>query len=71
MEIGIHNGTLAIAIALSPLLLDNPTMAIPAAIYSLIMFFTAGLFGFVVSRRREQPALDGLVPTVPASASRL
>ena len=51
MEIGIHNGTLAIAVALSPALLNNPTMAIPAAIYSLIMFVTAAVFGWLVSRR--------------------
>lgn len=50
MEIGIHNGTLAIALALSPALLNNPTMAIPAAIYSLIMFVTAALFGLWVNR---------------------
>lgn len=57
MEIGIHNGTLAIAIASSPLLLNNSTMAIPPAIYSLIMFFTAGAFGWLVSRRAGQPAV--------------
>ena len=51
MEIGIHNGTLAIAIASSPSLLNNPTMAVPAAIYSLIMFVTATLFGIFVARR--------------------
>jgi len=50
IEIGIHNGTLAIALALSPALLNNPTMAIPAAIYSLIMFITAALFGLWVNR---------------------
>jgi BASS family bile acid:Na+ symporter len=53
MEIGIHNGTLAIAIASSPLLLNDSVMAIPPVIYSLIMFFTAAIFGFVVSRRPE------------------
>jgi bile acid:Na+ symporter, BASS family len=53
MEIGIHNGTLAIAIASSPLLLNNSIMAIPPAIYSLIMFFTAGAFGWWVSRKVE------------------
>jgi len=52
MEIGIHNGTLAIAIASSPTLLNNSTMALPPAIYSLIMFFTAGAFGWFVSRGR-------------------
>ncbi len=56
MEIGIHNGTLAIAVALSPALLNNPTMAIPAAIYSLIMFVTAAVFGWLVSRRGPPPA---------------
>jgi bile acid:Na+ symporter, BASS family len=50
MEIGIHNGALAIAIASSPLGLGEPAMAIPAAVYSVIMFFTAALFGAVVSR---------------------
>jgi BASS family bile acid:Na+ symporter len=56
MEIGIHNGTLAIAIASSPLLLNNSTMAIPPAIYSLIMFFTAAAFGSLVARRRTAAA---------------
>jgi len=62
MEIGIHNGTLAIAIASSPLLLNNSTMAIPPAIYSVIMFFTAGAFGYWVNRGRAaevEPALSG------------
>ena len=39
-EIGIHNTTLAIFIALSVLKL--PALSVPAAIYSLIMYFTAG-----------------------------
>lgn len=47
MEIGIHNGTLAIFIALN--VIHNEIMAIPAAIYSLIMFFTAAAFGFMVN----------------------
>lgn len=49
MEIGIHNGTLAIALALSPVLLNNSTMAIPAALYSVLMFFTAAAFGWWVN----------------------
>jgi bile acid:Na+ symporter, BASS family len=56
MEIGVHNGTLAIAIASSPLLLNNSMMAIPPAIYSLIMFFTAAAFGYLVNRRKEPAA---------------
>jgi bile acid:Na+ symporter, BASS family len=50
MEIGIHNGTLAIAIAFN--VLGNSQMSIPPAIYSLIMFFTAAAFGLFVARRR-------------------
>lgn len=48
MEIGIHNGTLAIFIALS--VIGNNIMATPAAIYSLFMFFTAALFGVIVNK---------------------
>lgn len=51
MEIGIHNGTLAIAIALSPLMLNNQEMAVPAAVYGVMMFFTAAAFGYWVNRR--------------------
>ena len=54
MEIGIHNGTLAIYIALN--VIHNSTMSIPPAIYSLLMFFTAAAFGFFVSARKEQVA---------------
>lgn len=54
MEIGIHNGTLAIYIALT--LLKNSTMSIPPAIYSLIMFFTAGAFGFLVNYLSKEEA---------------
>lgn len=51
MEIGIHNGTLAIFVALN--VLGNATMSVPAAVYSLLMFFTAAGFAFWVTRRRE------------------
>jgi len=53
MEIGIHNSTLAMTVAMSPMLLDNSVMAIPAAVYGIVMFFTAGLFAFLVSRRPD------------------
>jgi len=56
MEIGIHNGTLAIAVALSPLMLNNSTMAVPAAVYGVLMFFTAAAFGWWVNRRRPAAA---------------
>ncbi|WP_328473013.1 bile acid:sodium symporter family protein [Actinoplanes sp. NBC_00393] len=54
MEIGIHNSTLAITIAVSPSLLNSTEMAIPAAVYGILMFFTAAAFGFLVTRRKEQ-----------------
>jgi len=56
MEIGIHNGTLAIAIASTPTLLNNTTMAVPPAVYSLIMFFTAAAFGYLVNRGTTRSA---------------
>ena len=49
MEIGIHNGTLAIYIAIN--VMQDATMSIPAAVYSLLMFFTAAAFGWWVSKR--------------------
>lgn len=55
IETGIQNGTLAIAIALSPVMLNNTEIAIPAAIYSLIMFGTATL---VVLWSRSRAELD-------------
>lgn len=54
MEIGIHNGTLAIYIALN--VINNSTMSIPPAIYSLLMFFTAAAFGFLVNVGKKQVA---------------
>ena len=51
MEIGIHNGTLAIFIALT--VIGNSTMSIPAVIYSLIMFFTAAIFGYLVNMKNQ------------------
>lgn len=51
MEIGIHNGTLAIFLANQILKRDD--MAISPAIYSLIMFFTAAAFGAYMARGAE------------------
>ncbi len=48
-EIGIHNSTLAIFIALA--VLDNLQLAMPAAIYSVSMYLTATAFGWLVLRR--------------------
>ena len=54
MEIGIHNGTLAIFIALN--VLDNNLMSVPAAIYSLVMFITAGVFAWWLTRKPQEQA---------------
>lgn len=48
-EIGIHNSTLAIFIALA--VLNDFQLALPAAMYSISMYFTATLFGLLVLRR--------------------
>ncbi|MCC7523561.1 MAG: bile acid:sodium symporter family protein [Chitinophagaceae bacterium] len=57
IETSIQNGTLAIAIASSPLMLGNATMAIPAVVYSLIMFVTAGLFISFINRKSAKPVM--------------
>ena len=43
IETGIQNGTLAVTLALSPTILNNSQMAIPGAIYGLLMFLTAAV----------------------------
>ena len=53
-EIGIHNSTLAIFIAVS--VLGSFPLALPAAIYSVVMYITAPLFGWLLLRR-SQPAV--------------
>ncbi|GAA4897923.1 BASS family bile acid:Na+ symporter [Stackebrandtia albiflava] len=55
-EIGVHNATLAIAVALSPSLLNDAEMAVPAAVYGLLMFFTAAAFGLLLRRVRSREA---------------
>lgn len=47
IEVGIQNGTVALLIAGT--ILQNPVMTIPAVTYSLLMFVTGGVFGWMVS----------------------
>ncbi|MBC9734041.1 bile acid:sodium symporter family protein [Nocardioides marmotae] len=58
MEIGVHNGTLAIFVAVE--VLDSTEMSVPAAVYSVFMFVFAALWGVVLTRylvgRRDEPA---------------
>jgi BASS family bile acid:Na+ symporter len=49
MEVGIHNATLAIYVAVA--LLGSFPLALPAAVYSVIMFITAAIFSFYLSRK--------------------
>ena len=52
MEIGVHNGTLAIYVAVE--VLDNTEISVPAAVYSVFMFVFAALWGFAITRRAER-----------------
>lgn len=49
-EVGIHNATLAIVIAQG--VLQQPEMSLPAAVYGVLMFPIAALFGLWITRRR-------------------
>ncbi|MER7577042.1 bile acid:sodium symporter family protein [Streptomyces sp. NPDC126514] len=51
MEVGIHNTTVALTIALS--VLDSTEVAIPSAVYSILMYILATAFGFLVTRRHS------------------
>lgn len=50
-EIGIHNSTLAMTIALT--VMANTTIAMPAAVYSIFMYVFAAIFGFMITRTKE------------------
>ncbi len=52
-EIGVHNATLAIFVAVE--VLDNVEISIPAAVYGVVMFPMAALWGMFVSRRVRAP----------------
>ena len=47
-EIGIHNSTLAMTIALT--VIANSTVAMPAAVYSIFMYVFAAIFGTLLNR---------------------
>ncbi len=56
IEVGIQNGTLAIAITAG--LLKNPDMAVPAAIYSLFMYVTAFIAIFYGRKLASTEVID-------------
>lgn len=51
-EVGIQNGTLALVVAGT--LIGNNIMMIPAVTYSLIMFFSGSLFGWLMSKSKSK-----------------
>lgn len=48
MEIGIHNATLAIAVAVS--VLGNEALALPAAVYGVLMYLPAAIAAYLLAR---------------------
>ncbi|AGK76070.1 membrane transport protein [Streptomyces microflavus DSM 40593] len=51
MEVGIHNTTVALTIALS--VLESTEVAIPSAVYSVLMYVLATAFGYLITRRHS------------------
>lgn len=66
LEIGMHNGVVAMGVALSPQLLNSAEMATPAAIYGIIAPLLAVTFVFLA--RRLDPAFRAVSPAAPAPA---
>ena len=56
-EIGIHNSTLAMAIAIS--VLGSVELAVPAAVYAVLMFPLAAVFGWAIARAGAGTAKQG------------
>lgn len=52
-EIGIHNSTLAMTIALT--IMQSTEAAMPAAIYSIFMYFFAAIFGMLLNKFAPLP----------------
>jgi BASS family bile acid:Na+ symporter len=49
-EVGVHNSTLAITVAVT--VLGSERLAVPAAVYGVVMFPLAAAAGFLLSRTR-------------------
>ncbi|MEU4596325.1 bile acid:sodium symporter family protein [Nocardia sp. NPDC023988] len=56
MEVGVHNSAIAITLAIT--VLDSARIAVPAAVYAVLMTPLATLFGALISRRavHREPA---------------
>ena len=66
MEIGIHNVTVAIIVAVS--VIGNEVMAAPAAVYGVLMFVPAAVVAYLLSRRAEPILAPGAAGRGPALA---
>ena len=55
-EIGIHNGTLAMTIALT--VMASSTVAMPAAVYSIFMYVFAAVFGMLLNKFAPQRKVE-------------
>lgn len=61
MELGLHNATVAIAVATA----ISSELTIPAAVYSAFMFVTAGAFAKLMhSRNADEPGVPGAQPAL-------
>lgn len=67
MEVGVHNATLAITIAVT--VLGNTELSVAPAMYGLLMFFPAAAAGVILARR-SRPAAAALDPPSSEAAPR-
>ncbi|MEV0246748.1 bile acid:sodium symporter family protein [Nocardia sp. NPDC050712] len=59
MEIGIHNGAIAIAVAAT--VLRNDAMAVPGAVYGVLMNIPAAAAAYLLARRARQRSVEPAV----------
>ena len=62
MELGVHNGTVAITVGAG----IATILASPAAVYSVFMFITAGLFARMMYKRNSAESEEPAAPPAPA-----
>lgn len=58
MEIGVHNATVAVTVALSPAMLNSPRMALGPGIYALEILIIAPVFAYLVGRPLRRAAAE-------------
>ncbi|MEU2941542.1 bile acid:sodium symporter family protein [Nocardiopsis alba] len=67
MEIGLHNTTLSLTIAVT--VLGSTEIAVPSAVYGVLMFFTAAGAGLLLARRETRDRAAGVGGTVHRSTN--